>query len=205
MLIYSGEIFFVNLVTHSLKWLINTLAIKLPVSHIASYWIKYCFERRLCCGETQHPGAVQLGACPTSCQHHLLVLWTNKRFIHSSIHSFSKMTIISYILFHRRLRRSRAQKVLFNLALALLAVYIIFLVGIEQTDNNVTCICVAALLQYFILVAFAWMLVEAVLQYLKFVKVFDTYVCNFMLKAAIPAWGKTEPFSIDGSFEDYTW
>jgi hypothetical protein len=32
------------------------------------------------------------------------------------------------------------------------------------------------------------MLVEAVLQYLRFVKVLDTYIEHFMLKAALPAW-----------------
>ena len=31
---------------------------------------------------------------------------------------------------------------------------------------------------------------EAILQYLKFVKVLNTYVENFIWKATIPSWGK---------------
>ena len=31
---------------------------------------------------------------------------------------------------------------------------------------------------------------EGILQYLKFVKVLNTYVENFMWKATIPSWGK---------------
>ncbi len=128
----------------------------------------------------------------------------------------------------RKLRKGRSQKVLLNLALALLCANIIFLVGIERTENYEGCLAVAALLHFFLLAgktdtlttllsllfteralnhlgkifqtvilfsffaAFAWMLVEGVLQYLKFVKVMDTYVDNFMLKASIPAWG-TKP------------
>ena len=79
---------------------------------------------------------------------------------------------------------------LFNLALSLLAVNITFMAGINATYNDVICKTVAALIQYFLLVSFAWMMVEAVVQYFKFVKVLDTYVDKFMLKACIPAYGE---------------
>jgi len=46
------------------------------------------------------------------------------------------------------------------------------------------------LLHYFILASFMWMLVEGILQYLRFVKVLGTYIPNFMIKTMIPAWGK---------------
>ena len=78
---------------------------------------------------------------------------------------------------------------LVNLAVAILCVDIIFVSAIERTSSYVGCVVVAALLHYFLLASFAWMLVEAVLQYLRFVKVLDTYVVNFMWKAALPAWG----------------
>ncbi|KAK3105819.1 hypothetical protein FSP39_006407 [Pinctada imbricata] len=98
------------------------------------------------------------------------------------------LTVVSFILF-KQMRQGRGQKTLFNLALALLASIIVFLAGIERTENYAGCIVVAALLHYFILVSFAWMLVEGVLQYLRFVKVLGTYIPNFMLKAGVPAWG----------------
>lgn len=80
--------------------------------------------------------------------------------------------------------------VLLNLAVALLAVNILVLVGVDRTENYNGCIAVAALLLYFLLASFCWMLVEGVVQYLKFVKVFDTYTPRFMLKASLPAWGE---------------
>ena len=61
----------------------------------------------------------------------------------------------------------------------------------DKTSDKIGCIVVAALLHYFILVSFMWMLVEGVLQYLRFVKVLGTYIPNFLIKSAIPAWGKT--------------
>ena len=80
--------------------------------------------------------------------------------------------------------------VLLQLAIALVAVDILVLAGIDKTNPIAGCKAVAALLLYFLLVSFSWMLVEAVMLYLKFVKVFDTYTSNFMLKAALPAWSE---------------
>ena len=89
----------------------------------------------------------------------------------------------------RRMRKSQSQKVLFNLALALLCFNIIFVTSVDRTENMIGCTTVAVLLHYFLLVSFAWMLVEAVMHYQRFVKVFDTYIEYFTWKTVIPAWG----------------
>ncbi|XP_050414170.1 uncharacterized protein LOC126828473 isoform X2 [Patella vulgata] len=98
------------------------------------------------------------------------------------------MTIVTFIFFSK-LRQGRAQQTLFHMALSLLGSEVLFLVGIKQTDNYYVCLTVAACLHYFILVSFMWMLVEAILQYLTFVKVLGTYISRYTLKTAIPAWG----------------
>jgi len=72
----------------------------------------------------------------------------------------------------------------------MLCFLIVFIVGIEQTHDFYGCIVVAALLHYFILVAFMWMLMEGILLYLGLVKVMGTYIPRFILKAAVPAWGE---------------
>ncbi|WAR10310.1 AGRG2-like protein [Mya arenaria] len=67
----------------------------------------------------------------------------------------------------------------------------------SYVNNTVVCKCnhltnfavLIALLHYFILVSFMWMLVEGILQYLRFVKVLGTYVPKFMMKTMILAWG----------------
>lgn len=90
----------------------------------------------------------------------------------------------------RKLRQGRAQQTLFNLSLALLLSMLVFLVGIKQTHSDVVCKVVAILLHYLILVSFMWMLMEAILQYLTFVKILGTYITRFTLKTVVPAWGK---------------
>ena len=84
-----------------------------------------------------------------------------------------------------------------NLCAALLGLYIVFIVMIAvDTDRNVAelglvgCSILAALLHYFTLASLAWMGVEGVNMYLLFVKVVDSYVQRFMLKACLFAWGK---------------
>jgi len=69
---------------------------------------------------------------------------------------------------------------------------LVFLVGIKQTHSDVVCKVVAILLHYLILVSFMWMLMEAILQYLTFVKILGTYITRFTLKTVVPAWGKSE-------------
>ncbi|XP_052227835.1 uncharacterized protein LOC127842390 isoform X2 [Dreissena polymorpha] len=98
------------------------------------------------------------------------------------------LTILNFLIF-RHLRNGRGQRVLVNLSVSMLCSDILFLVGIDRTSSYGGCITVAVLLHYFILVSFMWMLVEGVLQYLRFVKILGTYIPNFMMKAMIPAWG----------------
>ncbi|CAH1277276.1 ADGRL3 [Branchiostoma lanceolatum] len=80
--------------------------------------------------------------------------------------------------------------VLINLCVALLAILIIFLAGIDQTASPIGCTTVTALLHYFLLAALVWMAVEAVNIYLAAVMVFGHYVSeSFIYKAAVTAWG----------------
>ncbi|XP_041374649.1 uncharacterized protein LOC121387560 [Gigantopelta aegis] len=98
------------------------------------------------------------------------------------------LTVLTFILF-KKLRQTRPQQTLFNLALAQLCAWIVFLAGINQTQHDAGCIAVAVMLHYFITASFMWMLVEAILHYLLFVKVLGSYVSRYVLKTVIPAWG----------------
>jgi hypothetical protein len=96
----------------------------------------------------------------------------------------------SITVLFRHLRNGRGQQVLINLSVAMLCSSVLFLVGVDRTESYGGCIAVSAMLHYFILVTFLWMLVEGLLQYLRFVKVLGTYIPKFMFKTMIPAWGK---------------
>ncbi|CAL1531614.1 unnamed protein product, partial [Lymnaea stagnalis] len=97
-------------------------------------------------------------------------------------------SILSFLLI-KGLRHGRPQQTLFQLCLALLMSWVVFLAGVTQTSSNSGCIAVAVLLHYLILSSFMWMLMEGILQYLLFVKVMNTHFSHYMLKTSIPAWG----------------
>ncbi|CAH3182936.1 unnamed protein product [Porites lobata] len=64
----------------------------------------------------------------------------------------------------------------FNLVVAIAIAQITFLAGIDATEVMELCLFVAAMIHYFYLVGFAWMLFEGVYLYLMVVKVFNTVI-----------------------------
>ena len=95
-------------------------------------------------------------------------------------------------IFHRKLFQKTPQQTLFNLCVAQLCAWVVFLTGFNRTQSYVGCILVAVLLHYFIMASFLWMLAEAVLHYLLLVKVNRAggITSRYMLKTGIPAWGE---------------
>ena len=81
---------------------------------------------------------------------------------------------------------------MFNLCLAILLFLIIFVSGIESVESESTCVTVAAMLHYFVLVAVIWMGAEAF--HLFVAVVLDSLPGElggaFVLKCAVVAWGK---------------
>ena len=85
-------------------------------------------------------------------------------------------------------RKGSSHKLVVQLSLALLILYLTFLGGVNQVDEN-SCRVTGAVLHYSLLASFSWMTIEAYYQYLRFVQVFGTYRPRFVLKASILAWG----------------
>ena len=79
---------------------------------------------------------------------------------------------------------------MFNLCLALLGLYFFFILAIHSTAVTGFCMLVASLLQYFFLVSFMAMAVEAINLYIKLVVVLGSKISYYVLKAAIVCWGK---------------
>ena len=84
------------------------------------------------------------------------------------------------------------QKILICLSFTLLCLYVVFVVGIGQTDESIVCAIIAALLHYWTLSSVCWMGVQAVNMYFKLVKILPSGYENphFMLMASLAAWGK---------------
>ncbi|GFR08937.1 adhesion G-protein coupled receptor G6 [Trichonephila clavata] len=98
------------------------------------------------------------------------------------------MIILTFILF-RKWRKDSKHKMLFHLSLALICFLLLFLFGIMKKEPKYGCITIAVFLHYFMLASFAWMLVEAFMQYLSLVKVIGTYIPGLMQKAMLFGWG----------------
>lgn len=81
------------------------------------------------------------------------------------------LTIISYVTLTDI--TGPLSQIRVSLVASLGAGQIIFLTGIGATENKGGCIVVAALVQYFLMAAFCWMLVEGIHLYLFVVKVYN--------------------------------
>ena len=82
-------------------------------------------------------------------------------------------------------------EILVSLSLSLLSMNIAYIVFslISWSTQEVLCVVFGALLHYFLICSFCWMLSLAILQYLMFVKVF-VMVNKFYLKATLFSMGK---------------
>ncbi|GFS02900.1 adhesion G-protein coupled receptor G4 [Elysia marginata] len=94
-----------------------------------------------------------------------------------------------FFLCIKKLRQGRPQQTMFQLSLSLVLSWFVFLIGIERTSNYTGCVVVAALLHYLMLTSFMWMLMEAVVQYLLFVKIMNPHISHYMWKMGLPSWG----------------
>ncbi len=101
-------------------------------------------------------------------------------------------TICEMLFSFRKLRKTKfhSQTVLVQLSVSLLCTDVIFLAGIDKTDDHAACLVVAALLHYFLLASAAWMLVEGIVQYHRCVNVLKGYITeHFLLKSSVACWG----------------
>ncbi|KAL9950767.1 hypothetical protein ACROYT_G043325 [Oculina patagonica] len=100
------------------------------------------------------------------------------------------LTIFTFGFFKKLRKDQIAAKILLHLCASLLCVLIVFVAGVERGGvSEDVCRIVAALVHYFLLVAFLWMLIEAYFMYQAFVKVFRDYGDYVMWKCAAMGWG----------------
>ncbi|KAE8584803.1 hypothetical protein XENTR_v10021111 [Xenopus tropicalis] len=103
---------------------------------------------------------------------------------------FLGISLVTYLAF-KSLRKDYPSKILMNLSASLLMLNLIFLINnwLSSFRNHGLCITCAALLHYFLLASFTWMGLEAVHMYFAFVKVFNLYIRNYILKFCLVGWG----------------
>uniref|UniRef100_A0A669BQ54 Adhesion G protein-coupled receptor L1 n=1 Tax=Oreochromis niloticus TaxID=8128 RepID=A0A669BQ54_ORENI len=80
-----------------------------------------------------------------------------------------------------------------NLCINLFIAELLFLIGIDKTENHIACPIFAGLLHFFFLAAFSWMCLEGVQLYLMLVEVFESeysrkkyyYLCGYCFPALV--------------------
>ena len=98
--------------------------------------------------------------------------------------------LTNFILYIRRLRRSEHGRILINLSVSLICLYVVFVIAGLVTSVEVLCGLVSALFQYFMLVFFGWTAAEAVFLYYNLAIVLGKPIEHFVLKAALVVWCK---------------
>eukprot|EP00057_Strongylocentrotus_purpuratus_P001662 XP_001200617.3 PREDICTED: uncharacterized protein LOC764348 [Strongylocentrotus purpuratus] len=105
------------------------------------------------------------------------------------------VTLATYIS-NRALREKQTNQIFICLCLTLLCLYLAFIVmmSLDSTKRQyqvkaAPCGFITALVHYFVLSSITWMGVEGYNTYLIIVKIFDTYIPRFMVKAGAVAWG----------------
>ena len=122
-----------------------------------------------------------------------IVTYLSSRYVNISGVTYSSMNeALRGTYYSRKLHGSIHGQILINLSIALMGLYIIFLIGGHVTSIPVLCGMSAALLHYFMLVFFGWTAAEAIYLYIKLVMVFGTQTLEskFTLKAGLVTWCK---------------
>ncbi|CAH1800166.1 unnamed protein product, partial [Owenia fusiformis] len=70
--------------------------------------------------------------------------------------------------------KSDRSVILINLCVSLIIANVLFLTAIDRTENKALCTAIAALLHYFYLAVFVFMLMEGVELYILIIKVFTS-------------------------------
>ena len=94
------------------------------------------------------------------------------------------------INYFREFRQKDVTKFHVQLALSMILMLIVFVAGINRTENRAGCITVGVLLHYLILVTWMWMAAEAVLLFQKLVIVFKKPSNIFIVVFSIVCWSK---------------
>eukprot|EP00057_Strongylocentrotus_purpuratus_P015978 XP_011670452.1 PREDICTED: G-protein coupled receptor 64-like [Strongylocentrotus purpuratus] len=117
-------------------------------------------------------------------------------YIGCFISIFSLLVTLATYLWNKDLRTKQTNQIFICLCLTLLCLYTTFVIMISLDSTRDyrevqagPCGFLTALVHFFVLSSIAWMGVEGYNTYLIIVKIFNTYIQNFMIKAFLAAWG----------------
>jgi hypothetical protein len=77
-----------------------------------------------------------------------------------------------------------------NLSISLFVAQLLFVVGVDKTQNQIACQTIAVVLHYAFLVTFMWMLMEGVVLYVALVRVFVTKPHRYVIGFTVVSYGE---------------
>ena len=99
-------------------------------------------------------------------------------------------TITSFIIYRRHVQGIVHKILLAKTAcLFMCNILVLALTFVTPVVDLRSCTALASLLHYFVIVAFLWMLIMAIAQYMKFIKIIDNYLSYFMVKSSMFTFG----------------
>ena len=98
-------------------------------------------------------------------------------------------TCAQYPSILRKLRKKETSKFHVQMCIAIFCMLLFFLIGIDRTENDISCTFFSLLIQYFSMASVAWMGAEAVLMFHKMIIVFGQIQLVHLVIISIIAWG----------------
>uniref|UniRef100_UPI00358EE1C4 adhesion G-protein coupled receptor G6-like isoform X2 n=1 Tax=Myxine glutinosa TaxID=7769 RepID=UPI00358EE1C4 len=141
------------------------------------------------CNHLTHFGILMTDISPESATDREVLTYIT--YIGCGISScFLAITIILYTCF-RHIRQEHQSSILVQTCLALLTLNITFLLDHWIGTFKILWLCVvtAAVLHFCLLASFSWMAIQAFHLYMKLIRVFNTYIHQYILKLALFGWG----------------
>ena len=77
-----------------------------------------------------------------------------------------------------------------QLCISLMAMLVVFLIGVERTEYEVACTFMSCVILYFALSSVFWMGAEAIVMYKKLIIVFGSISIRFVIIISVLCWGK---------------
>ena len=93
-------------------------------------------------------------------------------------------------LLFRSNRKKISTAVHMQLCVSIFLMFLVFLVGVDRTENEHVCAAMSYLIHYFTMASVMWMFAEAVCMVKSFLIVFGKITTKFIVSLSLCAWGK---------------
>ena len=103
--------------------------------------------------------------------------------------AYDSMTEYLVLTHNRKFRKRDSSKFHIQLCLAMFLMLLVFVIGVERTENNIGCTISSVLIQYFTLASVFWMGAEAVFMFKKLITVFGNISTMFIVVISLICWG----------------